>query len=294
MKKALLFFNAMLCAFYSFGQLKADAGADKVWCFNSPNASTHGPQLGGTPAAQNGTPPYTYEWFELKTGYPASTLLDSFTNPNPTLVYFPGSDTELFVLRVTDANSAIAYDSVTVKVSWWVCPMAVCSLAKKAPDTISMKWQYPCMSQVRPFLPFTFKYWTPSLYLSDSMDENTQCWAPVPMEYTVVSVDGFGCISKSTCDIWFPTTKVGSEALPSDKALITPNPLASESILKCGRNCVGGILTITAADGRLIRRLKVTGENTPLPWGDQLSSGIYFYCLTAPSGKVQTGKLVKQ
>ncbi len=80
--------------------LQADAG--------SPQAGETGAtlQLGGTPAAIGGIPPYSYQWS------PGHLLNDS-TTPNPTFV---ADTTRTFVLTVTDSAGCTAIDSVHITI----------------------------------------------------------------------------------------------------------------------------------------------------------------------------------
>jgi PKD repeat protein len=89
---------------FTFTQTKpliADAGNDK-------NISVGGKiQIGGNPAAQGGSSPYSYIW------NPVSSL-DFYTNPNPTATV---NTTSTFLLTVTDARNCVATDTVVVYVN---------------------------------------------------------------------------------------------------------------------------------------------------------------------------------
>lgn len=80
--------------------LQASAGLDQLIC---PDDSA---QLGGAPAAVNGTSPYSYAWTPT-TGLTSSTI----ANPSAS----PVASTS-FILEVRDANGCSAYDTVTVTV----------------------------------------------------------------------------------------------------------------------------------------------------------------------------------
>ena len=287
MKYLLQLLTAILYSSSCFGQLKADAGPDVVWC---PSYTSAAPRLGGTPAATGGTAPYTYLWYALNNGgYSSSHYLDTVTNARPLLIA-KFSDSSKVVLKVTDAALAVAYDTAIVYSPSWICPLAECSLQKKAPDTIRMH-TYPCSNyrwQLR------FKYWTPSDYLSDSTTPYPKCWSPVPKVYNYVYADTFGCMQKGQCELFINSTGVSGEPGLSNKATIAPNPVTEKSELRCGRDWIGGTLTVIRADGRVAGRVKIIKNSTPLTWIASLGSGVYFYSLTAASGKFRTGKLIKE
>ena len=109
----IFFLFAMLIVANSFSQtyitlqvnqaasLQADAGAATTICIND---ST---QIGGNPAAWDGTPPYSFAWI------PASSLSNS-TIANPKAA---PNVTTTFQLTVTDAKGCTFFDTVTVFVN---------------------------------------------------------------------------------------------------------------------------------------------------------------------------------
>ncbi len=120
MKNIILLIIFILCVPFVNAQCISDAGTDPHRC--SADSTI---QLGGSPTAGGGTPPYTYAWSIdpipfIPPTIPylyASHLLDDTTIANPTLIYNSVGDSVTFYLRVTDSAGCVSFDTCRLTTS---------------------------------------------------------------------------------------------------------------------------------------------------------------------------------
>lgn len=287
MKHILLAFFALSFSISAGAQLKADAGADQIWCRTF--KQNDGPTLGGLIVANHGTPPYTYMWWELYSPYPATSILDSITSEHPTVMAkSPPEDSLLFVLEVTDALSNKAYDTVRVYISNWICPLGENVISKAAADTVRLS-RYECRSA---FGPNVFLYWTTSDYLEDSTVYNTRCWVPFSKQYTGIYMNQIGCRDSMYCYVEVRPTRVPGSSIAQSELLIYPNPVSTDNRIVCGEEWLGGRISFFSVDGRLLTSLILNDRGSSFHF--EQPAGVYFYRAVSANGTVQSGKLTKE
>ncbi len=189
---------------YSEPPLVANAGADKDLSPSMPSA-----QIGGSPAALDGTPPYTYSWS------PATGLSDP-TVANPTAS--PTTTTE-YTLTVTDSASPTpAQVSDTVTVTYTVPPLVANAGADKTvgegspPASIGGS---PAASGGTP--PYTYG-WTSDPAGFTSAEPNPAVLPTVTTVYTLTVTDSASATASDTVTITFtvtPSTVFASEDFES-------------------------------------------------------------------------------
>lgn len=292
MKQLFLILLALSACQLALAQLKADAGPDTVWC--SPAFGTSGPWLGGTSPASGGTPPYSYVWRIVSTTGTGYSLLDTPTSSHPRLVAKSGSpnlDSALFQLRVTDSTGTVALDTVIVYISRPVCCMADYPVPKRAADTVRLTPASCCSSN---FEPKTFLHWDTSIYLSDSTDPYSRCWCSINyFYYPATFIDRIGCPVPGGVVIYIQPNAVSGQTLQADGIDVVPNPVTSQSELRCDATWMRSVVIITTSDGSQAGRFTIRGNKTPLASLLPQTSGIYSYRIVSRSGKIFSGKLVK-
>ncbi len=102
MNRILFYSLFLVCSLeYSFAQLVANAGPDKIACINGSLT------IGATPSASGGTPPYKYSWSP-------ATFLSSTTVANPTVTGITNNIT--YTLTVTDFDTTIVSNSMNINI----------------------------------------------------------------------------------------------------------------------------------------------------------------------------------
>jgi len=121
MKNNVLLGSFLALTQFVDAQCVADAGIDKHNCFSDSSV-----QIGGSPTAIGGTPPYTFEWSIDPIPYAppifpflyASDILDDTTISNPTFIYNEAEDSIPFYLKIIDSFGCISYDTIIVTTSF--------------------------------------------------------------------------------------------------------------------------------------------------------------------------------
>jgi hypothetical protein len=288
MKKLLLVLSALIFYCDATAQLKADAGIDTVWC--SPNSSSFGPTIGGRPTASQGTPPYTYLWKMVNWPNNATLLLDDVTSDHPTLVKQTVTriDSAFFEVLITDANGQKARDTVRVYFTYWICPLGENVKYKNSSDTIRLNyWQ--CGSL---FYPNTFMYWSPAPYLDDSTVASPRCWTPHSQEYTAFYQNSIGCVMKALCNVEVYSAGIESQNLSGDDVFIFPNPITTQSKIVCTKEWLGGTMSVSSVDGRILEDMRITKLATSLALWSIEPPGVYFYRVASLKGEMKSGKFI--
>ncbi len=201
-------------AITAVGAPTADAGSDTTVCIGDTV------QLGGTPTASGGTPPYTYSWS------PAAGLSNA-SSANPVFTASTPGTYEL-VVTVTDGTECTASDTVRVVVyelSLDPGPTQEICIG----ETVQLGGMPTVSGGV---LPYTYQ-WSPSSGLDDPTSANPTFTASTPgiYEFTVTVTDGNGCTAIGVAavivnpkpSLQVPTEVVGCGSTP---VLLGGNPSA--------------------------------------------------------------------
>lgn len=300
MSKHLL--SSILCSFFLFlatpgsifgQQLTAHTAGFQRWC----RATTlnPGPHLGGAPSATGGVPPYHYQWTCL-TFTPTAPLFDNDTVANPQVQTWDFGFYMIIdvLLTVTDSAGAVAHDTARIHASGFAYSLNACEGEKTASDSIYL---IPLITGGTYGCPPYSYLWTPNLYLSSDTAVYPLCGAPVNMKYTLHFTDSLGCTDtpSTPCYIYILPDAVSNTKSNDHNVSIYPNPLTTNSIISVPHEWTGSDIYLYAADGRLITKLPVKNENTPL--GSEcynLPYGLLFYKIKSVNGvTLATGKVVR-
>ena len=182
-------------------QLTADAGSDLSVC---PEGQT---QIGGMPTAQDGIPPYTYEW-EASNG---STVSPTNT-ANPTATLGQGISTATYTVTVTDNQGNTSTSSMNLTA--YATPTA-----DAGPDvnicpggSVQIGGNPTGDGTVG---PYSFS-WSPSSSLSSSSASNPVASPGQNQTYTVVVTDDNGCTGSDQVLVSLfspPTVNAGNDVI---------------------------------------------------------------------------------
>ncbi len=187
----LVFFFLLLVTQPAISQMTVNIGNDTTFCAGQYPDTMY---LGTNLIIENGIEPYLFSWkckYELSQNlvFTASDFLNDTTLASP---YFKGWVTETepekikFYLKVIDANSKSALDSVNVSFSGCSCPTGTIVVEISKGDSIWLDAGGPKGKY--------YKYkWEPSYGLTRSDSSATWCKPEVNTLYSLVSVDTFGC-----------------------------------------------------------------------------------------------------
>ncbi len=296
---SLIFMAAILLTSNSYGQLTAHAGGYLKWCM----ATTLGPapQLGGSPSATGGEPPYQYRWTCLtyNPGSPGSLSFpvpfDDSTAANPMAVawdfgFYRDIDVQL---RVTDAMGAVAYDTAHILTSGFAYLLGECVNYKTASGEVVLEALIGGGGFGRG--PFSYR-WTPNLYLSNDTIVNAICNAPVNMVYTLRITDSLGCsdTAKTPCYVYISNAANDIHKTPGT-INIYPNPLTENTVIDVPASWAGSSISFYTMEGRLITRQLLQQEVTPADEHLRAApAGMLYYRVRDVTGHtLTTGKVVK-
>ena len=170
--------------------MKVDAGNDTTYCAGFWPDTMY---LGENLIIENGTVPFSYRWecrFELTPALiiSASDFLNDTTSANP---YFTDwltlPDRIRFTVQVTDAENNTAKDSITVGFSGCACYTGYQVIHLNKGDSVWLDAGIPSGNIEK-------IYWEPAYGLSNPDSSATWCKPDSTMNYSIVSVDRFGCV----------------------------------------------------------------------------------------------------
>jgi hypothetical protein len=191
MKQLLLTYCIFLMYLPLNAQLKVDAGNDTTFCSGFGQTDTL--FLGSGLKIENGAPPYSYRWetkLELTPNliFTASDFLNDTTSANPYFKDWLALPNRIrFTVQVTDAENNTAKDSITVGFSGCGCPTGYQVIHLNKGDSVWLDAGIPSDNIEK-------IYWEPAYGLSNPDSSATWCKPDSTMNYSIVSVDTFGCI----------------------------------------------------------------------------------------------------
>lgn len=289
MKQLAFLLLVLILGSRAFAQpLQAYAGSDTVWCTSQQTSPK--PVLGFT--ATGGAPPYVYAWSVDYPGQFIASLLDSPSRAQPRVKSAPaqGIDSLDFVVEVTDAVNAKAYDTVRVLYSRWIFLTFQCMRPQSGADTVLFSNSTYGGSNFGPFGDFR---WTPAAFLSDTTIDEPRCWAPLSTQYTKYGTDRAGCRSSiGGCGTYLWNTGIAEFFKDRRHAIIAPLPVTFSSHLDISPDLVGAELSILSADGRLLHSQRLISPSTHLGSILRKPSGVYFYRIEKRGEAIKRGTLV--
>lgn len=261
MKKILILFAFTLSSYIVYSQVIANAGPDFHSCQYDQNVDNL--IIGGSPTAQFGTPPYTYEWSmeDLVLGggctyiiIEVNDVLDDIFAPNPRITDRFAADRIPFFLTVTDALGNISKDTCVVTFSNFVHNQTFWTYHINLGDSILLFQNINVTGGVP---PLTYQ-WQPTTGLTDTHIE-TGFWAKPTQStsYYVTITDAMGCqaIGSPYYNVIINTVSV-EDYEKETPYLIYPNPVSDYIFLKNIGNDKIDNIKIFDMQGKLILYIK--------------------------------------
>ena len=278
MKTNFLLITIILFVNLANAQVVANAGPDYHSCPDDSDVDFI--SLGGSPTAQYGTPPYTYEWSmeDIIAGGGCSYIiiqtadvLEDIHSSNPRITDRFAADRIEFHLKVTDANGIEAFDTCVVSFSNFVYNQTYFSYHINPGDSVLLDQPINVTGGVPPLI----YHWQPEAGLSATLFESF-FWAKPSQTtfYYVTITDAMGCQATGTpyYNVIVNTTGI-SEIEDETLFKIYPNPVAN--FLNITNNTGESILKASIYDlqGKLVQQLK---PNSCIIDIQNLNPGLYF------------------
>ena len=281
----LTLFNTLIAS----AQLTVDAGNDTTFCgLNF--------QLGGSPTASGGTPPYAYVWetsySDAFGSFTASTFLNDTTIANPSLIFPEANDKLLtFKLTVTDALNNIIVDSSKANVGFYpfVTHLSHGVGHINAGDSIMLEpgglnWGS---------YPFTYE-WSPNYNLSDSTIENPWAKPNTTTEYYCTLTSITGCRSPLQYSQVYVNPLAVEEASLNKSIKLYPNPSSNQLVIEgLGHQEENIIIDIKSVTGKLALTQKVINFEKTTVNTSEIPSGVYIVTIREGKNVVKSQKWVK-
>jgi len=178
-------------SFNSFGQLTVDVGKDTIYCSDPGTSSI---PMGLKVNIKDGVAPFTLAWECLVAPYgilkeqTASDVLNDSTILSPSIINGAWLYTNKikFTLNVIDHAGNYAKDSINVGFSNCACVLGYQVIELNKGDSVLLNAGTP-QGRVAAY------YWSPSDGVSNPDSSVTWCKPDVTTNYSIVSVDTFGC-----------------------------------------------------------------------------------------------------
>jgi len=178
-------------SFNSFGQLTVDVGKDTIYCSDPGTSSI---PMGLKVNIKDGVAPFTLAWECLVAPYgilkeqTVSDVLNDSTILSPSIINGAWLYTNKikFTLNVIDHAGNYAKDSINVGFSNCACVLGYQVIELNKGDSVLLNAGTP-QGRVAAY------YWSPSDGLSNPDSSVTWCKPDVTTNYSIVSVDTFGC-----------------------------------------------------------------------------------------------------
>lgn len=261
MKNILVVLSLLLSSPSLFSQVIAHAGPDFHSCQYDTNADDL--FIGGTPSAQFGTPPYTYEWSmdEIILGggctfivIEINDVLDDIYASNPRITDRFAADEIPFYLTVTDALGVTSHDTCIISFSNFVHNQTVWTYHINLGDSILL---FQDINITGGIPPLTYQ-WQPTDGLADTHIE-TGFWAKPTQStfYYATITDAMDCqaIGSPFYNVIVNTVSV-NEFNNSSPFSIFPNPVTNFIHIKnCKNNEISNI-KIFDIQGKLLEHIE--------------------------------------
>ncbi len=287
--KTLFFLLCSILGVYSLNaQLIANAGSDKHSCQYDTNADLI--PIGGSPTAQFGTPPYTYQWSiePIVAGggcsyiiLQAGDLLDNIESSNPYITDRFAAPSIEFYLQVTDAAGAISYDTTVITFSNFVQTQTFFTYTINLGDSVLLNQEINISGGVP---PLTYN-WQPVTGLPFNNFESFFWAKPTQTTFYHVEItDAMGCQATG-----FPMYNVivnGTGINESDEEIpltIYPNPVHNTLNISNNNNVTILNTAIYDIQGKLIQQLDPSSSSIDLGY---LAPGLYVIHFQTPTSTI--------
>ena len=273
--------------------LSVNLGADTLLCLNNNKVPSDTIIIGNTKTVCGGKLPYSYAWklFSKSSNKESDIFLPYEIATNKSYLYFttdmnftyPDTSGEYILkLTVTDANNSIASDSLNIRISI---------------NRIGDLMLIPTFDsvQISPLIeggirPFSF-LWSPSTGLSNPHIQGPKAKKIYPnISYSLEITDSYGCNFFTPNFVLITDIKNGDlqTGFVSYK-----NPVSNSGSMNFTTELLGSKLQIVSAGGIIQYQTKV--ENESIPLGSLISTtGIYYFTLTTPIGKILSGSFIRE
>ena len=287
LRKLLLSTIALLSAnLTSYSQCIADAGPGQHLCQTFTSMDTV--ILGGSPTASTGQAPYTYQWSidPLVVGsltLDASVFLDDTTSSNPELTGVWDSEMT-FYLKVTDAQSAVCYDTVKITASAFGSHLGSTSFTINAGDSVQL-FEPNIMST----LPVDSILWRPNHGLIDSNARKPWVKPTRDITYYCIVWDTAGCSQQGAPFQYVTVNHLSNFEVDKPQIDIYPTLLKAGDKLKIDlhESMTNAGIEIRDLSGRSVFLASLEKEKSEFELTD-LPKGVYVVSVSA------AGKLVFQ
>lgn len=259
-------------------------------------------QLGGTPTALNGTPPYTYEWWiepiptssQAMPYIYASDILDDTTLANPTLIYTSDSyigDSINFYLKITDDIGCQSEDTMLLTTTHFGIHLIYHDYYIEPNDSVYLN-QIPniCCG-----FGSTSYSWSPSHGLSDTTLPSG-FWAKPDssISYTLTVADSKGCQQTAGGPLYY--VHVGNVGVENTENIssgvkLYPNPSSDIVNIEVDENVLIEKIKVFDLNGKEIdlhidNTKKINLQKTP--------RGTYIVEIHTQKGEIIRRKIVKE
>ncbi len=251
--------------------LFVDAGPNRVVCQGSRV------QLGGFPTAWEGFPPYTFQWTP-------ALYLDSAEASNPTITAYHDIS---YVLKVTDKDDRIVFDTVHIKVE--TAPRAAAGPDRLVAPGGTVELGAPVYGG-KP--PFVFS-WQPATFLDNPSSARPKATPLAHQTYTVTVTDVRGCVGTDEVSVRIVPPDLGragafallaADTLRSGSTILVSGAVGSAQFVSSTVRSTDTIVIRSAYDSLALQDLEAAVAmiqslpTVPLSGnldGQVLSAGIY-------------------
>ncbi len=272
MKKLILFSITLLFVLFANAQLFINAGNDTIMCVDVDTI-----QLGATPTALGGSPPYNYTWetsytIGVNTFY-ASTFLNDTTSSNPILIaHLSNQESLIFKLTLTDNSMNSAIDSVVIRFSEFYSTLNDNFATINQGDSVQLLHTIG-----GGISPFTYQ-WSPNYNLSDYTAELPWAKPDTTTFYVFTITDSTGC-QTNFGDIFevYVNPSVIEKEIENTEILVFPNPTSTKVFVEIkNEECRMNNAEISVFDiyGKEVLKTEVGSRKTEVDLSNQ-PKGIY-------------------
>jgi hypothetical protein len=297
MKKATISLT-MICLLMTkiaLTQIVPDAGPDRVVCTGFFGMDTI--DIGGSPSATGGTPPYTYAWeaeYTMIIGnhtfyFSASDFLNDTTLANPEIIHAIG-DTIRFKLTITDAQGLTAIDSTSICFAYFGTHLGNIQYTINQGDSVFLSgWENVSGG----FPPYEY-LWQPNHGLADSTSLNFWAKPQYSVAYYMTLTDSAGCVVTGAPVYFVNVQPVLVDEHENQNSLVKvyPNPVKSILNIQINPKMQGDFtLRLFLSNGKLIEEKKFPGNEYKMDLSNY-ADGIYIYEILDNKGFSEQGRVV--